>query len=154
MALDGDDVPSDSGRYFGANMKGMTGGCLCGRVRYTIDAEPVHSGICHCQHCQRYTGSAFESFMIFPRNAVRLEGTLKSFGLRSDRGGIVFYQFCPNCGSGVTNASEADPGIVVVLAGTLDDPSRFNPTAELFCGRAQAWLRLDGQRHRFPGMPS
>jgi hypothetical protein len=116
-------------------MKGMTGGCLCGRARYTIDAEPVYSGICHCQHCQRYTGSAFEPFMILPRNAVRLEGKLKSFGLRSDRGGIVFYQFCPNCGSGVTNASEADPGIVVVLVGTLDDPSLFNPTVELFCGR-------------------
>jgi hypothetical protein len=68
-------------------MKGMTGGCLCGRVRW----EPVHSGICHCQHCQRYTGSAFEPFMIFPRNAVRLEGALTPFGLRSDRGGMVFY---------------------------------------------------------------
>ena len=57
-------------------MKPMTGGCLCGRVRYTIDADPVRSGICHCQCCQRYTGSAFQPFMIFPRTAVRLEGTL------------------------------------------------------------------------------
>ena len=135
-------------------MKGMTGGCLCGRVRYTINAEPVHSGICHCQHCQRYTGSTFEPFMIFPRNAVRLEGALTPFGLLSDRGGMVFYQFCPNCGSGVINASEADTGIVVVLAGTLDDPSPFNPTVELFCSRVQAWLRLEGQRRRFTGMPA
>jgi hypothetical protein len=135
-------------------MKGMTGGCLCGRVRYTINAEPVHSGICHCQHCQRYTGSAFEPFMIFPRNALAWKGALTPFGLRSDRGGMVFCQFRPNCGSGVINTSETDPGIVVVLVGTLDDPSSFDPTVELFCGRAQAWLRLDGQRQRFPGMPS
>jgi hypothetical protein len=67
---------------------------------------------------------------------------------------MVFYQFCPNCGSGVINGSEADPEIAIVLAGTLDDPSPFNPTVELFCGRAQAGLRLDGQRQRFPGMPS
>lgn len=138
---------------WGRNMQAMTGGCLCGRVRYTISAEPLRSGICQCQHCQRYTGAAFEPFMIFPRNAVRREGMLKSFGVRSDRGGMVFYHFCPNCGSGVINTSEADPGIMLVLAGTLDDPSHFHPTVELFCDRAQPWLRLDGQRQRFPGMP-
>jgi hypothetical protein len=135
-------------------MKPITGGCLCGRVRYAIDADPVRSGICHCQCCQRYTGSAFQPFMIFPRTAVRLEGTLTSFSARSDRGGIVYRRFCPNCGSGVINGSEADPGIAVILAGTLDDPSRFNPTVELFCGRAQSWLQLAGQRQRFPGMPA
>jgi hypothetical protein len=135
-------------------MQSITGGCLCGRVRYTVYAEPVRRGLCHCRYCQRYTGSAFEAFMIFPREAVRLEGALTSFGARSERGGIVHRQFCPNCGSGVMNASEAEPGIAIILAGTPDDPSRFNPTVELFCGRAQAWLRLDGQRQRFPGMPS
>jgi hypothetical protein len=68
---------------------------------------------------------------------------------------MVYRRFCPNCGSGVINGSEADPGIAVVLAGTLDDPSRFNPTVELFCGRARSWLRrLAGQRQRFPGMPA
>jgi hypothetical protein len=50
---------------------------------------------------------------------------------------------------GVINTSETDPEIVVVLVGTLDDPSSFNPTVELFWGRAQAWLRLDGQRQRW-----
>ena len=134
-------------------MKAMTGGCLCGRVRYTIGADPVRSGICHCRYCQRYTGSAFEPFMIFSQEAVQLEGTLASFGVRSERGGIVYRQFCPNCGSGVMNTSEAEPGIAVILAGTLDDPSRFNPSVEVFCSRAQPWLQLQGQRQRFPGMP-
>jgi hypothetical protein len=59
-----------------------------------------------------------------------------------------------SCGSGVINGSEADPRIAIVLVGTLDNLSRFNPTVELFCGRAQAWLRLAGQRQRFPGMPA
>ena len=65
---------------------------------------------------------------------------------------VVYRQFCPNCGFGVT--SGAEPGIAIILAGTLDNSSRFNPSVEVFCSRAQAWLRLAGQRRRFPGMPA
>ena len=52
--------------------------------------------------------------MIVPRQAVRLEGTLNFFGERSDRGGIIYRRFCPNRGSGVINANEADPETVIV----------------------------------------
>jgi hypothetical protein len=37
----------------------MTGGCLCGQVRYSANAEPAFVGVCHCKHCQKQTGSAF-----------------------------------------------------------------------------------------------
>ena len=50
-------------------MANMTGGCLCGRVRYTVTGVPAFSGICHCRNCQRYTGSAFETLMAFPAEA-------------------------------------------------------------------------------------
>jgi hypothetical protein len=33
-------------------MPKMSGGCLCGQVRYTADAEPMFAGICHCKDCQ------------------------------------------------------------------------------------------------------
>jgi len=36
-------------------MPELTGACLCGRLRYTITAEPVMSAVCHCRDCQRFT---------------------------------------------------------------------------------------------------
>ena len=29
----------------------IEGGCLCGKVRYSTEAEPAFVGVCHCQNC-------------------------------------------------------------------------------------------------------
>lgn len=31
------------------------GGCLCGAIRFTSDADPVDAGYCHCALCRRST---------------------------------------------------------------------------------------------------
>ena len=51
-------------------MANMTGGCLCGQIKYTASGDPAFSGLCHCRNCQRYTGSAFETVVAFPSSAV------------------------------------------------------------------------------------
>ena len=60
-------------------MTDITGGCLCGRVRYTLRGEPALSGFCHCRNCQRYTGSSFETFVAYPSDAVTIQGELKTY---------------------------------------------------------------------------
>jgi hypothetical protein len=40
-------------------MPQITGGCLCGVVRFSANAEPAFVGICHCKDCQKFSGSAF-----------------------------------------------------------------------------------------------
>ena len=44
----------------------MEGGCLCGSVRYSADAEPAFTGVCHCADCQRFSGSAFATVVAIP----------------------------------------------------------------------------------------
>ena len=126
-------------------MTDTTGGCLCGRVRYTATGEPAFSGICHCRNCQRFTGSAFETTIGFPTSSVSVLGDLKTYDEISDAGRAVRRRFCPNCGSGVIAEADAFPGITIFLAGSLDDPTAYKPTMELFCSSAQPWFHACGR---------
>ena len=134
-------------------MVNMTGGCLCGKVRYTISADPVFAGICHCRNCQRYTGSAFETVFGVPEAALKIEGELKTYDDKGDSGGTVHRRFCPNCGSGIVADVTVMPGIRIVLTGGLDDPSQFKPVMEIFCDSAQPWTMSTEPRQRIPRMP-
>ena len=63
---------------------GGTGHCLCGAVRYRYEGEPVTIGLCQCDRCQRQSGSAFLIGVIFPRDAVTIEGKLATYETRLD----------------------------------------------------------------------
>jgi hypothetical protein len=135
-------------------MANITGGCLCGRVRYTVTGEPAFSGLCHCRNCQRYTGSAFEALIAFPAASVGVRGELKTYDDTGDSGQPVHRRFCPNCGSGVVNEVDVLPGVTIVLAGTLDDPAAFKPAMDVYWSSAQPWVHASVERKRFPKMPT
>jgi len=135
-------------------MTDITGGCLCGRVRYTASGDPAFSGLCHCRSCQRFTGSAFETTVGFPSSAISVQGELKTYNDTADSGNRLYRRFCPNCGSGVIVEADAFPGVTIVLAGTLDDPAVFTPAMELYCDSAQPWTNNASERTRFAKMPS
>jgi hypothetical protein len=45
------------------------------------------------------------------------------------------------------------PDVIIIKAGTLDDPSGLQPAMEIYCDSAQPWVQLGGERTRFPKMP-
>ena len=131
----------------------IEGGCLCGKVRYSTDAEPAFVGVCHCKSCQKASGTAFRVVFAVPTPTLSLHGALKTFDDRGDSGKPVHRRFCPECGSAVTTEAQALPDLTIVMAGTLDDPSWVKPTMEIYCDSAQPWVSLGGDRQRFPKMP-
>jgi hypothetical protein len=131
----------------------IEGGCLCGKVRYSADAEPAFVGVCHCKNCQKQAGTAFSIVVAIPNTALSTRGTLKTFNDRGDSGKAVNRRFCPECGSPILTEAEALPGLAILKAGTLDDASWLKPTMEIFCDSAQPWVSLGGERQRFPKMP-
>jgi hypothetical protein len=64
-------------------------------------------------------------------------------------GQVIRRHFCPNCGSSIFGEPYR-PGMINVMAGTLDDPSVFVPTAEVFCDYAFSWLYDGGERPHLP----
>jgi len=135
-------------------MAQIEGGCLCGRVRYRADAEPGFVGVCHCTDCQHFTGSAFATVIAVPSSALKLTGTLKCFTKQGDSGQSIHRRFCPECGSGIVDEADALPGIAMVNAGSLDDPTWVKPRSEIYCDSAQPWVHLGGELKRFGKTPT
>ena len=131
----------------------IEGGCLCGKVRYSADAEPIFVGVCHCTNCQKGTGSAFATVVALPEPALNLTGALKTFTGRGDSGKATYRRFCADCGSPLIDAAEVMPDVVMIYTGTLDDASWVKPTMEIYCDSAQPWVKLEGEQQRFPKMP-
>ena len=49
----------------------IKGGCLCGAVRYTAEADPTSATVCHCRDCQKFTGSAFAALVRVTKEALK-----------------------------------------------------------------------------------
>ena len=131
----------------------IEGGCLCGKLRYSADAEPIFVGVCHCTNCQKGTGAAFSVVVAVPTPALTVQGTLQTFAGRGDSGKATYRRFCRDCGSALIDEAEIMPNVTMILAGTLDDPTWVKPEAEIYCDSAQPWVQLGGERQRFPKMP-
>jgi hypothetical protein len=134
-------------------MADITGGCLCGAVRYSASGDPAFVGVCHCRDCQKFSGGAFAVIVGVPRSAVKMQGTLGTFSKQGDTGKVIHRRFCPACGSSLLDEAEALPDVAMIAAGTLDDPSWVKPAMQIYCDSAQPWVQLGGGMKSFPKMP-
>ena len=112
-------------------MNQYLGGCLCGQVRFQINAEPVASRICWCKDCQHLAGNGTANAM-FPTDKVEVQGTLAEYTRKAESGNEVRRRFCPTCGSQLFANSTGRQGFTVVRVGTLDNPSSVRPTANIW----------------------
>ncbi len=129
------------------------GGCLCGAVRYESKSEPLAVMECHCRDCQYASGGASSTAVVIPAGAFKLtKGEPKRFGSKGDSGADVYRGFCGDCGSPLF--SEPPGGaILVVKAGSLDDPSWLKIGGALYVSSAQPWAHIDRNLPCFEKMP-
>ena len=131
----------------------IEGGCLCGKVHYSAEAEPIFVGVCHCKNCQKGSGAAFATVVALPKPALNVTGELKTFTGHGDSGKETYRRFCADCGSPLIDEAEIMPDVAMIYTGTLDDASWVKPTVEIYCDSAQSWVKLEGEQQRFPKMP-
>lgn len=126
----------------------LSGRCLCGNVTYDCDGDPALTAICHCEDCQRQTGTSFSVVVGVQSDALRIDGdslsTYKTVG--EETGNERERKFCSSCGSPIVTVAADMPGLVFIKAGTLDDRSWLEPQMEVWCNSAQPWLESDGER--------
>jgi hypothetical protein len=127
----------------------LTGGCLCGGVRYEVTEPPVSAGYCHCTRCQRRTGTAASANARLAPGSLRVtagEELLRSW--QPDDGAAKF--FCSACGSAVWSRSQ-DGEQVGLRLGTLDRDPGVRPSYHQFVTYAAPWEPIpDDGLPRFP----
>jgi hypothetical protein len=128
-------------------MSTITGGCLCGTVRFEIDRAAGPFELCHCSRCRKATGSAFAPML-----------GVRSADFRLLRGGesIARYEaplrerpppyrvaFCRRCGSPVP---DPPPGAswFEVPAGVLDEDPGLRPERHIFVEGRAPWDEIPG----------
>ena len=132
-----------------------SGGCLCGAIRFDVDAAGVISAHhCHCRDCQRSTGSAMATIVIMPSAHYRLvSGTPKSHTVTAESGGKVTRSFCGDCGSPISSEVSAMPGVTFVKGGVFDDPRWIAPASSFWTSSAQPWAHVDSDIPGFEKNP-
>ena len=135
-------------------MTKITGGCLCGSIRYEIDGEPFRIANCHCDDCRKATGSAFATNLFFKEEQIKiLQGTLKKFEHLADSKNTMIKEFCSDCGSQVFDSGAMRPGVKDVKVGSIDDASFVKPEINLYTAHALNFSYIDDEIDNFQGMP-
>lgn len=124
-------------------MTRLTGGCLCGAVRYAADTAPQLSLQCCCRQCQQITGGGHASQFALPESAVDISGPMRTYALRADSGNRVTSAFCPECGSPILKRTSGFPELLFFHAATLDDPALYRPQKAVWLDRRQPWDLID-----------
>ena len=131
----------------------ISGGCLCGAVRYTASEPPVVARTCLCRRCQYLGGGGGTSNALFKSASVKVEGALSDYVTRADSGNILHCKFCTACGTPVTSQAESRPQFIVIRLGTLDDPDCIRPSATIWTSAAPSWICIAEDLPRIEGQP-
>lgn len=116
--------------------------CQCGQLSVTTMGDPLRVAMCHCEECQRRTGSAFNLGAVFDESNVELAGEFSVYRRTGDLGLEIEFHFCPKCGS---NVHWIHGGVHVVAVGCYADPGFPEPTVSLYGKRRHHWLtKLEG----------
>lgn len=129
----------------------LTGGCLCGSVRYEVEGESFSVAHCHCQSCRRHSGGPVVTLAGYTVDQVRFSGEERKL-YESSTG--VHRAFCRNCGTPLTwegDGGELGP-IFEFHISTFDDPSQLRPTEHGFFAERISWFDTADKLPRFEGL--
>ena len=125
-------------------MKGdLTGGCLCGAVRYVLrEGFRLNPCACHCTDCQTRTGSAFSEHMLFAVADIELTGELDCGEYDQPSGAHSRIFGCAKCKARIYAVNDARAGMASLRCGTLDCSAELVPVAHVWVKSKQPWISL------------
>lgn len=119
----------------------MTGGCSCGKVRFTAQIADDDAYLCHCRMCQRATGSVSIAFKNVKQADVEWVGAPDWY----DSSPIATRPYCRECGTSLGFQFKEGSENMDLTVAAFDDPSRFEPKHHFGAeSMYRAWLNTEG----------
>ena len=79
-------LPAENGEW----IMDVTGGCFCGNVRFSASIDPEAVVVCHCNQCQRLSGSPYRVSVLVAQEDVEISsGVLREYWKMAESGGSV-----------------------------------------------------------------
>jgi hypothetical protein len=117
----------------------VTGGCLCGCVRFELTEPPSHAGYCHCTRCQHRSGTAASAQARVDGRTFRvLQGEDLIQGWRHPDGGFEKC-FCRVCGAHLFSRNPDDATQMAIRLGAFDSDPGVRPSYRAFVAYAASW---------------
>ncbi|WP_157019107.1 GFA family protein [Mesorhizobium xinjiangense] len=126
----------------------LSGRCMCGAVRYTVEDAFSYAGNCHCSLCRQATGAAFKPFAGIEREKMtvtRGEDSLLIFGEADNHDAR-----CARCGSFLYSVVR-EGAYVHISMGTLVDEPTLRPTEHIFVGSKAPWYTITDDLPQYEG---
>jgi hypothetical protein len=120
-------------------MTRLSGECLCGAVRFTVEDAFRYALNCHCSQCRRTTGTAFKSFAGIERPKFRVVAGENELLIYGDPDSHDSH--CGTCGSFLYSVVR-DGTYVHVNLGALRDEPAIRPTAHIYVGSKAPWHEI------------
>ena len=118
----------------------LTGGCLCGHVRYEATPDHRDGYYCHCRMCQLAFGNVRAAYVNLRKSEVRWLQPPAYYALSK----IAKRGFCRDCGTPLTFEFHQSERMDIAV-GSLDDPSAVKPTTHFAVeSRIENWHHDDG----------
>jgi hypothetical protein len=128
----------------------LTGGCLCGGVRFEVTEQLRSAGYCHCTRCQKRTGTAASPQARVENGSLRITAGKDLIHAFEPPDGFGKF-FCSACGSALWSRHPADSDVISVRLGAFDQDPGIRPSYRQFVAFAAPWEPLpDDGLPRYP----
>ena len=119
----------------------MRGSCLCGGVRFEVEAAPDSLRYCHCTSCKKLSGGGGTVNFGVPPSAITIvqgQELLQSF---TPEGGSA-KTFCRVCGTNLFGGGWPDSEITSVRLPAIDSPFEGSPRRHIYTRSLARWETL------------
>ena len=89
----------------------------------------------------------------YPEESVSIGGPMAYYEKVADNGLKVHERYCGKCSSRIGARCDSMPGVVLMAAGSLDDPDAISPEMDIYVAKANHWDVMDQSIPKFDAMP-